>query len=75
LEDWALEWSTIVLSLLVMGTVLVSPEIGRTGEGSAFADWVRHYSFVLSGCAGIALSFLIRFRYFRRWEKIEKHGR
>ena len=75
LEDWALEWSTIVLSLLVMGTVLVVPEIGRTGGGAPFADWIRHYSFVLSGGAGIVFSFLIRLRYFRRWENIEKHGR
>ena len=36
------------------GNRVVFPEIGRMGGTAAFANCVRHYSFVFSGCAGIA---------------------
>jgi hypothetical protein len=65
-EEWALEGSTVVLSLLVMFVGLAPGSLGISISA------IDRYLFIGSGLAGLVLTFLVRFFYKRRVMTLER---
>ena len=67
LEEWALDGSTAVLSLLVILVGLVPGSLGIS-----MSNTIEKYLFVGSGLAGLLLTLLVRLFYKRRVAALER---